>query len=73
MTILVTGATREETIAVLTPAMGDTAAWYVDNFLTSFGVAPSDLPVTSVQEVTGRPATTFARWAADNAARFAVE
>lgn len=66
-------ASREETIAALTPAMGETAAWYVDNVLTSYDVAPADLPITSVQEVTGRPATTFARWAADNAARFAVE
>lgn len=64
-------ASREETIAVLTPAMGDTATWYVDNVLTSFDVPASALPITSVQEITGRPATTFARWAADNAARFA--
>ncbi|BDU00498.1 MULTISPECIES: NAD(P)H-binding protein [Nocardia] len=66
-------STREDTIAALTPTMGDTATWYVDNVLTSFDVPPQALPVTSVQDVTGRPATTFARWAADNAPRFTAD
>ncbi|MET8877230.1 NAD(P)H-binding protein [Nocardia sp. NPDC004604] len=66
-------SSREDTITALTPAMGDTATWYVDNVLTSFDVPPTALPITSVQDVTGRPATTFARWAADNAARFAAD
>lgn len=66
-------STREDTIAALTPTLGDTATWYVDNVLTSFDVPPAALPITSVQDVTGRPATTFARWAADNAARFTAD
>ncbi|MFI6866881.1 NAD(P)H-binding protein [Nocardia sp. NPDC050406] len=63
-------SSREDTIAALTPAMGDTATWYVDNVLYGFDPEPGDLPLTSVPDITGRPATTFARWAADNAARF---
>lgn len=64
-------SSRENTITALTPAMGDTATWYVDNVLAGFDVLPTDLPITSVQDVTGRPATTFAQWAADNSGRFA--
>ncbi|WP_067464859.1 NAD(P)H-binding protein [Nocardia amamiensis] len=65
-------SSREDTITALTPTMGDNATWYVDNALTSFDVPPAALPITSVQDITGRPATTFARWAADNAPRFAA-
>lgn len=66
-------SSREETITALTPTMGDNAPWYVDNVLTGYNPNPSDLPITSVQDITGHPATTFARWAADNAASFAVD
>ncbi|NKY57359.1 NAD(P)H-binding protein [Nocardia flavorosea] len=56
-------ATREETIRALTTAMGDTAAWYVDNVLT--GLDGITLPVNRVaEEILGRPAMTFAEWAA---------
>ncbi|MGY1944285.1 hypothetical protein [Nocardia asiatica] len=52
--------------------MGDTAPWYVDNVLCGYDPEPAALPVTSVRDITGRPATTFAEWAAANAARFAA-
>ncbi|WP_067571866.1 NAD(P)H-binding protein [Nocardia acidivorans] len=63
-------STREETIAALIPTMGETAEWYVDNVLASFDAEPAGLPLTSVHDITGRTATTFARWAAENAGRF---
>lgn len=63
-------STREETIAALTPTMGETATWYVDNALASFDEAPTALPITSVHDITARPATTFAQWALDNVAGF---
>lgn len=66
-------SSRDETIAALTPTMGDNASWYVDNVLTGYDPKPSDLPITSVEDITGRPATTFARWATDNAASFAAD
>lgn len=62
-------ATREETAAGLSSAMGDNASWYVDNVLA--GMTPWPQPPTrTVEEVTGRPATTFARWLARNADLF---
>ncbi|MFD3595215.1 NAD(P)H-binding protein [Nocardia sp. NPDC058640] len=64
-------SSREETIAALTPTMGDTTGWYVDNVLLGFAPPPESLPITSVEDITGRPATTFAAWARANAARFA--
>lgn len=63
-------ANREETIAALVPTMGENAAWYVDSVLLGYDPAPESLPVTSVTDITGRPATTFAEWAVENAARF---
>ncbi|WP_327114071.1 NAD(P)H-binding protein [Nocardia sp. NBC_01730] len=65
-------SSREDTVTALTPTMGDNATWYVDNVLTGFDPQPAALPITSVQDITGRPATTFAQWADDNAARFAA-
>ncbi|WP_280422324.1 NAD(P)H-binding protein [Nocardia carnea] len=56
-------ATRDETIRVLTPTMGDTATWYVDNVLS--GLDAITLPPNRVaEEILGRPAMTFAEWAA---------
>ncbi|MBF6351985.1 MULTISPECIES: SDR family oxidoreductase [Nocardia] len=56
-------STREETIRVLTPTMGDTATWYVDNVLSGLDgiTAPPNRVAT---EILGRPAMTFAEWAA---------
>lgn len=60
-------STREETIRVLTPTMGDTATWYVDNVLS--GLDGITLPPNRVAaEILGRPAITFAEWAARYAA-----
>lgn len=54
-------ATREDTIRVLTPTMGDTATWYVDNVLS--GLDGVTLPANRVaEEILGRPAMTFAEW-----------
>ncbi|MRH87374.1 NAD(P)H-binding protein [Nocardia sp. SYP-A9097] len=66
-------SSREDTIAALTPTMGETATWYVDNALASFDQAPAELPITSVPDITGSPATTFARWALDHAADFGTD
>lgn len=66
-------SSREETIAALTPTMGDNTTWYVDNVLSDYTPDPATLPITSVQDITGRPATPFARWAADNASRFLTD
>ncbi|MFC6010860.1 NAD(P)H-binding protein [Nocardia lasii] len=65
-------STRAETIAALQPAMGANTTWYVDNVLLDYTPPADSLPVTSVGDITGRPATTFARWAHDNAGRFTV-
>ncbi|WP_167477663.1 NAD(P)H-binding protein [Nocardia arthritidis] len=62
-------ASREETIEALTPSMGERAVWYVDNVLAHMTTTPT-APTNSVEEITGRPATTFAQWAVDNAAMF---
>lgn len=61
-------ASREETVRALRPAMGDNAQWYVDNVL--IGLDGHTAPANRVaEEILGRPATTFAQWAA----RYAVE
>lgn len=59
-------STPEETARALEPAMGSSAAWYVQNVLTGFASATPQ-PNTLVADVTGRPATTFAAWAAAHA------
>jgi hypothetical protein len=60
---------REEAVEVLTPAMGENAAWYVDSVLAGSATQPtSGTPV--VEELTGRPATTFAEWAVRHADDF---
>ncbi|MGW5385940.1 NAD(P)H-binding protein [Nocardia sp. NPDC003963] len=61
-------ATRAETVRALTPAMGDNAQWYVDNVLIGLD-AHTLAPNRVAEEILGRPATTFAQWAA----RYAVE
>ncbi|MFC9877512.1 SDR family oxidoreductase [Nocardia salmonicida] len=66
-------STREETITALRPTMGDNATWYVDNVLIDFTPTPESLPITSVADITGEPATTFRRWAHANAARFLAD
>jgi uncharacterized protein YbjT (DUF2867 family) len=62
-------ATRDETVETLVPVMGDNAGWYVDNVLGGLGEEPGR-PTDTVERVTGRPATTFAAWAATYADQF---
>ncbi len=59
---------HEEAIEVLRPSMGDFAQWYVD--ATAALVAHPQQAVPTVAEVTGRPGTTFAQWAARNVTAF---
>ncbi|MBF6331602.1 NAD(P)H-binding protein [Nocardia transvalensis] len=59
---------REEAIALLEPQMGEFAAWYVDG-LAAMAEHPQRA-TTTVADLTGRPATTFAEWAAANADEF---
>ncbi|TCJ89747.1 NAD(P)H-binding protein [Nocardia alba] len=66
-------STRAETVAALQPTMGETTEWYVDNVLLGVAPSPESLPTTSVEDITGRPATTFNRWAHANAARFLAD
>lgn len=61
--------TRDEAVALFTPEMGGDAAWYVDAVLgaaAEHAVPPNRL----VEEITGRPATTFAQWAVRHADAF---
>lgn len=59
-----------EAVAVLAETMGKNASWYVDNVLASSAEDPV-VATRVVEEITGRPATTFATWAADNLSAFA--
>ncbi|WP_336083446.1 NAD(P)H-binding protein [Nocardia sp. SSK8] len=63
-------ASREDTIAALAASMGEQASWYVDNVLTGYSPDPATLPLTSVTDITGRPPTLFADWAAAHTAAF---
>lgn len=62
-------ADRAATIAALEPAMGGNTAWYVENVLEGFNTT-SVPALPTVEQVTGRPATTFAAWARDNVEKF---
>lgn len=59
---------RDEAVALLTPAVGENAEWYVDVTLSMRGEAQR--PTTTIADLTGAPATTFAEWAAANTHRF---
>lgn len=61
-------SSRDKAVAALESAMGENAGWYVDNVLAGFATH-GPVPTTTVQAVTGRPATTFGQWAEENAAR----
>ena len=60
--------TYEQALVEMEPSMGEYAAWYLD------GIAPLvDHPqpaLPTVEQLSGRPATTFAQWAARHAAYF---
>lgn len=59
---------RDEAIERLRPGMGEFAEWFVD----SHGelVDSPQQPTRVVEEILGRPATTFAQWAQRNVALF---
>jgi uncharacterized protein YbjT (DUF2867 family) len=59
---------HEEAVAQLTPAMGEFARWYVDG-MAELALHPQRAVPTFTQ-LTGRPGTTFAQWAAANADAF---
>lgn len=60
---------RSEAVELLAVTMGENAGWYVDNVLAP-SVAGSAQVTNTVEEVTGRPATTFAAWARAHADQF---
>ena len=60
---------RDEAVAVLEPVMGEGAAWYLDEAVGAYGQHPPEAN-RLVQELTGRPATTFAEWARAHADAF---
>ena len=59
---------HDEAVAVLEPSMGEFARWYVDGMrdLTEHPQQATRV----VEEITGRPATTFAQWARKKADEF---
>lgn len=59
---------REEAEAVLARSMGEYAGWYLDG--RALLVDHPQSALTTVEEILGRPATTFARWAAANVELF---
>lgn len=59
---------RQETIDRLHPAMGEFAEWYVDGLAAM--VEHPQQATTAIADLTGRPATTFAEWAAAHADQF---
>ena len=59
---------HDELVAHLGPVLGPHAAWYADGLRQLARYPQAALP--TVAELTGRPGTTFARWAAAHTAVF---
>lgn len=59
---------RDEALAELRPIMGEWAGWYLDGMAQL--VDHPQAAETTVADLTGRPATTFAEWAVKNADAF---
>lgn len=59
---------HEEAVAALEPVMGEFARWYVDG-MRDLAAHPQQAN-RMVEEITGRPATTFAQWARRNVDAF---
>ncbi|MHA4852431.1 NmrA family NAD(P)-binding protein [Rhodococcus sp. MSC1_016] len=58
----------EEAVEVLTPAMGEYARWYLEGMAT---LVDHPQQANSVfEDIVGRPATTFTRWAAEHVHEF---
>ena len=60
--------THEQAVEELEPVLGEFAGWYLEGKAERVG-EPQE-PVPTVEEVTGRPATTFAEWAVRHADDF---
>ncbi|WP_024803314.1 NAD(P)H-binding protein [Nocardia sp. BMG51109] len=60
--------THDEGVEQLRPAMGDFAEWYVSGLAMT--VEHPQQATTAVADLTGRPGTTFAEWAAAHAGQF---
>ena len=60
---------HDEAVAVLEPSMGEFARWYVDG-MRDLAEHPQQANRV-VEEITGRPATTFAQWARKKVDQFA--
>jgi uncharacterized protein YbjT (DUF2867 family) len=58
----------DEAAAVLEPAMGEYARWYLEGFAGM--IESPQRATTTIADVTGTPATTFEQWAAANADSF---
>lgn len=59
---------HDEAVAALEPSMGEFARWYV-GWMRDLTEHPQQATWT-VEEITGRPATTFAQWARNKADEF---
>jgi uncharacterized protein YbjT (DUF2867 family) len=59
---------HDEAVAVLEPSMGEFARWYVDG-MRDLAEHPQQANRV-VEEITGRPATTFAQWARNKVGQF---
>ncbi|MGV9676548.1 NAD(P)H-binding protein [Nocardia sp. NPDC003482] len=67
--IPVVTVSEAEAVAVLAPAMGEEfARWYVEGLAAS--IDDPQRPTTTIADLTGRPATTFAEWARANVDQF---
>ena len=60
--------TRDQAVEQLSKAIGEYAAWYLDRMAEL--VDRPQRAVPTVEEVTGRPGTTFAEWAVEHADSF---
>jgi uncharacterized protein YbjT (DUF2867 family) len=60
--------THEQAVEQRTPAMGEYAQWYVEGMAVL--AQHPQRPIPTVTEITGRPGTTFAEWAAANVDQF---
>ena len=60
---------RDQAVAEMSATMGANAAWYVETALAGLVDNPAEV-TTTVADVTGAPATTFAQWAIENVAAF---
>jgi hypothetical protein len=61
-------STHEQAVEELTPVMGEYAGWYLEGKAQLLDHPQG--PVPTVEEITGRQATTFAEWAVRHAEDF---